>query len=227
MPGVPVRRGLRLMRTFGANADSPARRIAGALAWAVAVALALQFLWIAQHKYAMPDPAAYGMFWTRRQWLWTHLAGGTLAMVLGALQFVGRVRRSWPRMHRWVGRAYLGGVAIGLLGAAGLVATSPAPAAIRIAFAATGLAWFATALAGFAAIRGGRVQAHRRWMVRNYLVTLAPAFFRLSLLVPGMMALASPASMVPLLLWASWALPLLVYEAGRRAWPGMRRVATA
>lgn len=209
----------------GTSSTTP--RILPALAWAAAVVVVLQFLWIAQHKYALPDPAAYGMFWTRRQWLWTHLAGGTLAMVLGALQFVGGVRRAWPRVHRWIGRAYLCGVAIGLVGAAGLVLTSPAPPAIRIAFAATGLAWFTTALAGFIAIRRGRVQAHRRWMLRAFLVTLAPATFRLSLLVPGVMALGSPAVMIPLLLWLSWVVPLLVVEAGRRAWPGQGRLSTA
>ena len=108
---------------------------------------------------------------------------------------------------------------VGIAGASGLIATSPAPAAIRIAFAATGAAWAVTAVCGFIAIRGRRIQDHRRWMIRNYLVTLAPATFRLALLVPGLMALASPLLMIPLLLWLSWALPLLAYEAARPLWP--------
>lgn len=194
---------------------SPAWRIAAGIAWCVAIAMALHFLSVAYQKYAHPDPGAYGMFWSRRAWLWTHLAGGVLAMLLGALQFVGRLRTAYPRAHRWIGRAYLLGMAIGIAGATGLIATSPAPAAIRIAFAATGLAWLVTAIAGYAAIRRKRTQAHRRWMIRNYLVTLAPATFRLSLLAPGAMTLASPIVMIPLLLWLSWAAPLLAYEAGR------------
>lgn len=194
---------------------SPARRIAAGIAWCVAIAMALHFLSVTYQKYAHPDPGAYGMFWSRRAWLWTHLAGGVLAMLLGALQFVGRLRSAYPRAHRWIGRAYLLGMAIGIAGATGLIATSPAPAAIRIAFAATGLAWLVTAIAGYAAIRRKRTQAHRRWMIRNYLVTLAPATFRLSLLAPGAMTLASPIVMIPLLLWLSWAAPLLAYEAGR------------
>jgi hypothetical protein len=192
------------------------RRIAMALAWLLAMAMAVHFLSVTYQKYALPDAAAYGMFWSRRGWLWMHLGGGVLAMLLGALQFVGRVRTRWPRLHRWIGRTYLFGMATGIVGAAGLIATSPAPAAIRIAFAATGTAWAVTATAGFIAIRDKRTQAHRRWMIRNYLVTLAPASFRLALLVPGLMALASPLLLIPLLLWLSWALPLLAYEAGRR-----------
>ena len=144
---------------------SGAWRIAAAIAWLLAIAMALHFLAVAYQKYAHPDPGAYGMFWSRRAWLWTHLAGGVLAMLLGALQFVGRLRTAHPRVHRWIGRCYLSGMAIGIAGASGLIATSPAPAAIRVAFAATGLAWLVTALAGYIAIRGRRTQAHRRWMI--------------------------------------------------------------
>lgn len=214
----------------GTRSDLPAippamglRRIAMAIAWLLAVAMAAHFLSVAYQKYAQPDAAAYGMFWSRRAWLWTHLGGGVLAMLLGALQFVAPLRTRWPRLHRWIGRTYLFGMLIGITGAAGLIATSPAPAAIRLAFAATGAAWVVTALAGYIAIRGKRMQAHRRWMIRNYLVTLAPASFRLALLVPGVMALASPLVMIPLLLWLSWALPLLAYESGRALRPAILR----
>ena len=118
-------------------------------------------------------------------------------------------------MHRWIGRTYLLGVCIGLVGAVALIATSPAPIAIRIAFTAIAAAWAGTASTGYRAIRGGDVSRHRRWMIRAYLVTLAPALFRLSLLVPGVMALASPLVMIPTLLWLSWTAPLAAYELAR------------
>lgn len=205
-------------RTTSITASTPATRAwraAGAIAWLLALLLALHFLSLAQQKYAQVDAAAYGMFWSRRAWLWMHLGGGASAMLLGALQFVGRLRMAYPRIHRWTGRAYLLGMLVAIAGASGLIATSPAPASIRIAFAATGVAWLATASAGYAAIRRRRTQEHRRWMIRNYLVTLAPASFRLALSAPGVMALASPIVMIPLLLWSSWVLPLLAYEALR------------
>ena len=192
------------------------QRVAAGIAWALAVALALHFLWIAQLKYSQVDPSAYGMIWSRRGWLWMHLAGGALAMLLGALQFIAHLRNRWPRVHRWTGRLYLLAMLIGITGASGLVATSPAPAAIRIAFAATGIAWVTTAVVGFVAIRRKCMDVHPRWMIRNYLVTLAPATFRLALLLPGVMALASPIVMIPVLLWLSWMLPLLAYEVIRR-----------
>lgn len=194
-----------------------------ALAWGLAVAAMLHFLWTTYWKYAPQDAAAYGMFWTRRAWLWTHVGGGVVTALLGPMQFVGRLRRAYPRLHRWTGRAYLCAMLVACVGAGGLIATSLGGRAFQIAFAATALAWLVTALKGYTAIRQGRMQVHRRWMIRNYIVTLAPVAFRLTLQVPGVMALAHPAVLIPTLLWLSWALSLLVYELGAAATRCMRR----
>ena len=206
-------------RAGHASMSPPARsrawQVVAGIACLLAAAAVLHFLADAYQKYTLLDPASYGMFWPRRAWLWTHLAGGATTVLLGALQFLGRLRAARPAWHRWIGRLYLAGVVVGSIGAAGLVATSPAPVAIRLAFAATGLAWIVTSATGFIAIRGGQVQVHRRWMIRSYLVTLAPVTFRVALHAPGLMALASPVVMIPLLLWLSWVVPLLAYEAIR------------
>lgn len=167
-------------------------------------------------KYRHVDPATYTMFWTRRAWLWTHLAGGTLAILLGLVQLLTQWPRAFNRVHRWTGRGYLLGILIASTGAVGLIATSPAPFSIRLAFAATALAWLSTSLLGLRAILRGQVQVHRRWMVRAFLVTLAPITFRLLIQTPGLMALAAPPDVIAVMLWVSWMLPLLLYEVARR-----------
>jgi uncharacterized membrane protein len=174
--------------------------------------ISINFLLTVYGKYRQLDPAAYTMFWTRRGWLWIHLAGGALTIILGLVQFLTQWPRAYPHLHRWTGRIYMTGLLIACVGATGLIATSPAPFAIRTAFAATALAWLTTALTGLIAIRGGRVWSHRRWMVRNYLVTLSPITFRALIEVPGVMELAPPPVMIPMLLWSSWLLPLLICE---------------
>lgn len=193
-----------------------ARRLLRPAAWLCALAITAYFLRGVWHDYAAPDSAAYGMYATRRAWLWLHLGAGAAMLLLGPWQFIARLRTAMPRLHRWTGRLYLAAGLFVSLAAAGLVATSPAPAGIRIAFAATGLAWLVTAAFGYIAIRRGQVQTHRRWMLRNYLVTLSPIAFRFGLHAPGMAALAPPPVLIPILLWSSWALPLLLYEIGRR-----------
>ena len=187
-----------------------------AAVWLAGLAVAGHFLWVTAQRYVQVTPEAYGMFWDRRSWLWLHVAGGSLAMLAGASQFVAALRRRWPALHRWLGRTYLVGILIGSTAVVGLLVTTQGWLALKLAFAATGLAWLITSLRGYRTIRRGDIDAHRRWMLRSYLVTLSPAVFRLFLLVPALMQLASPLVMVPSLLVLSWALPLLAYESGRR-----------
>jgi hypothetical protein len=203
----------------------PLRRAMARIAWLVLALVAFEFLLITWRKYGHLDAGAYGMFWSRREWLWMHIGGGALGIVLGALQWSTPWHRTYPRLHRGIGRAYLLAMLLASAGAAGLIATSPAGLAFRIAFAATALAWLLTAFAGFTAIRARRQQAHRRWMVRGYLITLSPITFRAMIRVPGVMELAPPTVMIPALLWLSWVAPLLVHEAAIRAVDATQRAA--
>ncbi|WRL51746.1 DUF2306 domain-containing protein [Luteimonas sp. R10] len=192
------------------------RRIGWALVWLALGVISIEFLLTVYGKYHHPDPGAYTMFWSRRGWLWTHLAGGALTVALGPLQFLTRWPRAYPRLHRWTGRIYLVGMLIACAGATGLIATSPAPFEIRSAFAATALAWLTTALVALIAIRRGLVRPHRRWMIRNYLVTLSPITFRILLQAQIAMELVPSPATIATLLWLSWLLPPLIYEGAYR-----------
>ncbi|WP_454827912.1 DUF2306 domain-containing protein [Pseudoxanthomonas wuyuanensis] len=189
-----------------------ARRIGWAIVWLVLAMISIDFLLTVHGKYRHLDAGAYALFWSRRGWLWTHLTGGALTILVGPLQFLTRWPRAYPRLHRWMGRFYMIGMLIACAGAIGLIATSPAPFEIRSAFAATALAWLTTALTALIAIRRGRVGPHRRWMIRNYLVTLSPITFRILLQVQLAMGLAPSPTMIAALLWLSWVLPLLIHE---------------
>ncbi|UYB52527.1 DUF2306 domain-containing protein [Xanthomonas sp. AM6] len=215
----PIREDVEVRR------GRPAARVAWALLWLALAVFASEFVRHVYLKYAALDSPAYAMFLTRRGWLWCHLGGGAVGLLLGTLQFATQRWRRFPRLHRWMGRAYFVGMLVAMVGAAGLIATSPAPPAIRMAFAATSLAWLVTGSVGFVAIRRGQVERHRQWMVRASLVTLAPVAFRLAL--PGAIGLGMTPSpgLIALLLWSSWVVPLLLYALGRRVAQGARRPA--
>ncbi|MDG2524573.1 DUF2306 domain-containing protein [Stenotrophomonas sp. HITSZ_GD] len=198
---------------------SPRRGVLRLAAWLLWLAVAWwcgEFLLIAYGKYRHLGSDAYALFAERHGWLWTHLAGGAITLLLGPVQLLTPWWRTRARWHRWVGRTFLVGMLVASTGAAGLIATSPAPTGIRVAFASTALAWLTCALIGMRAIRRGDVALHRPAMTCCYLVTLAPVTFRLMIRVPGLMALASPPTMIATLLWVSWALPLVIYLVGRR-----------
>ena len=87
------------------------RRCAWALAWLALAVLSIDFLVGVHAKYHAVTAEAYAMFWSRRAWLWTHLAGGALTIVLGPLQFLPeRVDLRPDRRGGRVGRRGNGGI---------------------------------------------------------------------------------------------------------------------
>ncbi len=187
-------------------------RCVAAAAWLAAVAFSLHFLASVYGKYHRPDPDAYAMFWDRRGWLYTHLAGGAVTILLGPVQLMMQQVITSRRVHRWTGRVYLLGMLVVCTGAIGLISTSPAPPEIRAAFAGTTSVWIVTVAVALHAIRRQRVRVHRRWMIRNYLVTLAPVAFRLLLSLAIAVGIAPAPRVIAALLTASWVLPLTAYE---------------
>jgi hypothetical protein len=143
--------------------------VAWSLVWLLAGGVSLDFLLAAYGKYHALDSAAYAMFMTRRGWLWLHLAGGATMRVLQPLQFLSQWRGRALRWHRRAGRVYLAAMPEASVGVGGLIATSPAPPSIRLAFSVTALMWLATALLGLVAIRRGRVvRIGARWSAARW-----------------------------------------------------------
>ena len=152
-----------------------------------------------------------------------HIVGAILALALGPFQFLARLRGRHPNLHRWMGRLYLLGVLAG--GAAGLYLAPFAyggPVA-RVGFGGLGVLWLATGLLAYRAIRARRIGAHRRWMTRNFALTLAAVTLRLWM--PGLEAGGVPFDAAyPVVAWLCWVPNLVVAEAAVRA-SGRRQVA--
>ena len=112
--------------------------------------------------------------------IYGHVFAAALALALGPWQFSTRLRSARPKVHRWIGRIYLG-VGVGVGGVLGLLLSRYAhggPVA-QIGFAVLAVAWLYTGLRGWLAIRAGQVGQHRQWMVRNQALTLAAVSLRI------------------------------------------------
>ena len=144
--------------------------------------------------------------------IYTHIFASVFALMLGPLQFLARLRSSVPALHRWSGRVYLGvGVALG--GLAGLFVAFNAfggPVA-RVGFACLAAAWLFSGFKAYQAIRARDIAMHRRWMVRNFALTLAAVTLRLwlpVLVVSG----ASIQVTYPVVAWLCWVPNLIIAE---------------
>lgn len=182
------------------------------MAWCAIVALALYYVWHNAGRYLDARPEVYGYFWPKRLWLWLHIGGAVFTLLLGPLQFVGRLRAAYPRAHRWSGRVYIVGLLAAAIGAAGMSATTPLGWTTGVAFMAMVTAWLATAAIAWIAIRMREIAVHREWMLRNYIITFAFVTFRLMTKVPGAVELGTVAEVFTTFVWTSWVVPLLGYE---------------
>lgn len=111
--------------------------------------------------------------------IYAHVFASSLALLLGPLQFSARLRASRPALHRWLGRLYLG-VGIGIGGLAGLFMAAHAYGGLwaRSGFALLALLWLHSGWRAYSAARARDISSHRRWMMRNFALTLAAVTLR-------------------------------------------------
>jgi uncharacterized membrane protein len=108
-------------------------------------------------------------------WLLPHGIAGACALLLGPMQFSDRLRQRFAKLHRVVGRIYVGGVCVaGPLGfyIQFFEERSGGSRSFSMAAAADAVLWMITTGIAFAFILAGKVQQHRQWMIRSFAVAL-------------------------------------------------------
>lgn len=111
----------------------------------------------------------------------THLAGGLVAIVLGAFQVNQRLRSRFITAHRWLGRLYLAAVVVGGIAALVLALNSFGGLVTHFGFGLLAACWIGSTLVAYRHIRRGDKMAHRAWMLRSYGLTLAAVTLRVYL----------------------------------------------
>ena len=167
------------------------------------------------------DPAAWGRLWPNWFWLMLHVAGATVALFCGPFQLWSGLRNRHLSIHRLTGRLYVGGVVVG--GAAAFYLSAfVEPRDFAVALFGLATAWWFTVGMAFGAIKQHRVDAHKTWMIRGYVVTFSFVTFRWWVGWPIWSAFG--AARLAIVLWLSWIGPLLITEVllqirGSRARP--------
>lgn len=107
-----------------------------------------------------------------------HVGGGVIALSLGVWGFWGAFRNKYLLLHRCLGRIYLASVLIG--GTAGLYLAGSAFGGLptSVGFSLLASLWLATGAMAYLRIRQGGIEAHRKWMIRNYALTFSAVTLR-------------------------------------------------
>jgi uncharacterized membrane protein len=140
-----------------------------------------------------------------------HLAGGLVAIAIGAFQVNARLRSRFLPAHRWLGRTYV--VAVVLGGIAGLVLARESFGGLvtHFGFGLMAICWLGTTLNAYRHIRRGDFVSHRAWMLRSYSLTLAAVTLRIYLPLSQMAGIAFEDS-YPAISWLCWVPNLLFVE---------------
>src|SRR5687767_1315087 len=157
------------------------RRLAGP-GWVV-MALACVLIALIVSRYLTFDPEVY--FPAQREpylqhefALGVHVLSGMLALLIGPFQFVGRLRRRFVRVHRFMGATYVGSATA--LGVSGLILAPTAYTGLvaSAGFTVLGLAMLFTTWTAVRMILAGRYGEHRRWMIRSFSLIMAGVMLR-------------------------------------------------
>jgi uncharacterized membrane protein len=108
-------------------------------------------------------------------WLLPHGIAGACALFLGPMQFSDRLRKKYAKLHRVVGRFYIGGVFVaGPLGfyIQFFQERSGATRSFSIAGAVDAALWMTTTAIALLFILRGNVNLHRQWMTRSFAVAI-------------------------------------------------------
>ena len=181
---------------------------------------------------------------THFPYVFVHTVGGTVMLFVGAANhYVGATRQHF-RLHKLLGYTYVAGGMIGSVSAILLALSNghaKAPAAsfevalmkaddIGWALAALGMAWLGATAMAVRAARNRRIDSHRAWMIRSYVLVWAFVLCRLVSKAPSLPEFGTGAALI----WLSWIVPLFLCEvvlqwpAGRsQALPTDRRASSA
>jgi uncharacterized membrane protein len=172
-------------------------------------ALASKYLWLSPQA-AAPPPLLETVIDRHTIFLF-HIAGGLIALVTGAWNFLERSRERFLNLHRWLGRVYLVSVLSSSIAGFSLSFTAQGGLTARIGFGMLAFLWLVTAVFAYIRIRAFDIESHRRWMIRNYALTFAAVTLRLWL--PFFMITGYDfTSAYPTVAWLAWVPNLLVAE---------------
>ncbi len=152
-----------------------------------------------------------------------HVVPSIIALLVGPLQFVRRLRTRWPAFHRATGYLYLVACAVGApAGFMLAVGTSSGPLAAT-GFGTVALLWALLTWRGWRAAVARQFGDHRDWMLRSWAVTAAAITLRLMLPFSGLVLGLSFDTAYPVIAWLSWLTNLALVEIHIRRTRGAPR----
>jgi uncharacterized membrane protein len=193
-------------------------KIPKVLIWIISLAIALMSFRFMALGLEEAFPGMSGHIKDRNLAFLLHVSASPVALALGLFQFLPGLRARRPGLHRWTGRIYVLAVFVG--GLAGFVVAMGSfdrPVA-AVGFGGLAVFWLGTTARAIYLAMTGQIEAHQRWMIRSYALTLAAVTLRLALplfIIVGEMEYAEASIYIA---WQCWVPNLIIAEWYLRTW---------
>lgn len=144
---------------------------------------------------------------------YAHVFTSVFLLVAGFTQFSTRFLRRFPRVHRWCGRLYISIILLAS-GPAGFLLAIKANGGwlSQVAFTVLAVLWWWFTWRGWRAIRRGKVQQHRAFMIRSFALTLSAISLRAWKWLIVLLWAPPPMDTYRLVAWLGWVPNLLLAE---------------
>ena len=158
------------MATSTLLAPSPSGSRFKTILW-VSLGLTVLFVFITSELLLVTDYPMYHAYRLQviadRDLLIPHALAGTLALLIGPINFSSRIRQRHLPLHRILGRIYVISVFVGSFTGIALAAGRPGLPGTSMQAAA----WMVCTIAAVITARNRQITQHRQWMARSYAVT--------------------------------------------------------
>ncbi|MBI1758687.1 MAG: DUF2306 domain-containing protein [Actinobacteria bacterium] len=148
---------------------------------------------------------------------YVHVLFGGIALMVGPVQFLARLRQRRPALHQATGRVYLIAVAVAGIAGLGIAPVNRAGFDGFFGFGTLAVLWLYTALRAYRAARGRDFASHQAWMIRNFALTYAAVTLRawtgllIVVQVPFLHGTVTPEVSSHMFANAYWAVPFLCW----------------
>ncbi len=161
------------------------RSLGWAIIWLLIITLSIYFFLdnVVAFFYGYRSRNFGSSLFNNQLWVVMHLVGGSMALLLGPVQFWTFIRKKYAAYHRISGKIYMAGVLLIGISAFRLSLISPCvPCRISL-FLLTVFTVLSTWFA-WKAIKVRNIKVHRQMMVRSYICVLAFVAVRLDDILP-------------------------------------------
>lgn len=193
--------------------------------WAVMIAACAWFL-LDSYIYAVTRDQQDGTtLWNRLVWYAAHVAVASPILIIAPLQFLPGLRARAPRLHRWLGRVFLGACLLAAPLGVWLGVTIDNPGS-RVPLVLLGITWFIVSGIAWQTARKGDFVNHRKFVIRSFALALAFVWIRvLSLMSETLLGFIPDGGMRSATSeWLAFVVPLLAVEIWLSWWPVWRKV---